>query len=74
MSPSHRGPNLSIITPMSGAVTPLTTSRNVIARDSAPRLQPISSLIGAMKNENTTGFSGDVAMLIARAVATITQP
>ena len=72
--PSHFGPNLSIVVPISGAVNPLRINRNVIANDSVPKLQPVEALIGDMKNEKITGFSGEVAILMARPAATTTHP
>ena len=72
--PSHLGPNLSIVVPIRGAVNPLRTRRNVIANDRDPKLQPVEALIGTMKKEKITGFSGEVAMLMASPAATTTHP
>ena len=46
----------------------------MIANDSVPKLQPVEALIGDMKNEKITGFSGEVAILMARPAATTTHP
>jgi hypothetical protein len=65
---------LSIVVPIRGAVNPLRTKRNVSANDRDPKLQPVEALIGTKKKENTTGFSGAVAMLMVSPAATITHP